>query len=289
MEKEAEEPKRLEPLAETKRHLYLLSGNECAFPGCTRRLINERGDWVGEHVHIRGVKGERFDETMTNEDRRHRDNLLLMCHDHHVETNDETVWTVRRLTETKLQHEARFHRALESYELRELPDGLIDLTRGQTYRKAANLRRFAEVLNMDFTNEELAPMLEEVNQLGTRLAGLTPRARSVLGVIIDRGDETRGDFTAPFEIPWPELRDLLGVSDLELTELMGSLDRHGFANSYIDEFEAPYPICVTNPEMASGWTFWKDLRVFCSRVDGGGLVADFLTVLDFSVLDSSGD
>jgi hypothetical protein len=51
-------------------------------------LVNHKAQWVGEVCHIEAALpgGERFNKAMTNEERRHRSNLLLMCHDHHVET-----------------------------------------------------------------------------------------------------------------------------------------------------------------------------------------------------------
>lgn len=274
-----EEPKRLEPLAPTKRHLYLLSGNECAFPGCSHRLLNELGGWVGEHVHIRGVKGERFDASMTNEERRHHDNLLLMCHAHHVETNDEKKWTVEGLTNLKLEHEARFRRGLELYELRELPDALIDLTRAQASVRPTNLRRYYDTIDLawDLTEDEIAQSIAEYKVLIEQLLLLTPRCRSLLGVVIDRGED---DGEGCFTIPWPEIRSLLGISDEELRELLEILKRYKLADWHMGEYQDPFPSVTTC------WLMWGELKEFLSKVDGGSPVADLLVSLDFSVMDS---
>ncbi|MFP8835702.1 HNH endonuclease signature motif containing protein [Hydrogenophaga sp. XSHU_21] len=106
----SERVKRLTPTPETIRRLFLLSGNQCAFPGCSHPIILEDGTYVGEICHICAAEkgGERFDETQTNEGRRHFDNLMLMCRDHHVLTNDEVHFTPNRMREMKAEHERRF-------------------------------------------------------------------------------------------------------------------------------------------------------------------------------------
>lgn len=95
------------PTLDTLRALFAKSGNTCAFPGCTQLLINEKNQFIGQVCHIRAAEslGERFDPTMTDEARRHFDNLVLLCYPHHVETNDVFEYTVPRLVQIKLEHE----------------------------------------------------------------------------------------------------------------------------------------------------------------------------------------
>jgi tetratricopeptide (TPR) repeat protein len=100
-----EQPKRLEPLKETTRRLYLLSGNQCAFPDCDNAMVNDDGVFIGNIAHIEGVKGERFNPRMTNEQRRSFENLVLLCYVHHQVTNDEVAWPVARMREMKAKHE----------------------------------------------------------------------------------------------------------------------------------------------------------------------------------------
>jgi hypothetical protein len=94
--------------------LYLLSGNQCAFPDCKHPIITTEGVYVGELCHICAAEtgGERFDPTQNNEDRRKFENLMLMCHDHHVLTNDVAQFPVERMRQLKADHEARFERGL---------------------------------------------------------------------------------------------------------------------------------------------------------------------------------
>jgi hypothetical protein len=106
--------KRLSPRSETVRRLFLLSGNQCAFPGCNHPIITKDGHFVGEMCHIRAAEtgGERFDSTQNNEDRRDFSNLILMCHDHHVVTNNVADYPVERMCQMKADHESRFESGL---------------------------------------------------------------------------------------------------------------------------------------------------------------------------------
>lgn len=59
-----EAPKRLRPTAETARKLYLLSGNCCAYDGCSQPLMTPDGVLVGEIAHIEAAMpgGAVFEE-----------------------------------------------------------------------------------------------------------------------------------------------------------------------------------------------------------------------------------
>lgn len=108
--------KRQAPTADTVRRLFLLSGNQCAFPGCNHPIITGDGTYVGELCHICAAEegGERFDHKQDNEDRRQFDNLLLLCRDHHVVTNDVVEYPVERMRKMKADHECRFTNGLAS-------------------------------------------------------------------------------------------------------------------------------------------------------------------------------
>ncbi|WP_252180148.1 hypothetical protein [Endozoicomonas sp. 4G] len=104
-----EKVRRLEPLPETKRELFLLSGNKCAFPSCEQILLNQFGHFIGEICHIEAAKsgGERFNPNQTNEERRHISNLVLMCPTHHEVTDNVQKYPVRKMQEIKRLHESK--------------------------------------------------------------------------------------------------------------------------------------------------------------------------------------
>ena len=105
-----EERKRLTPTKDTLRELYLKSGNQCAFPACSRLMIDSDGTFVGQICHIEAAEqgGERFNPNQTNEECRGFSNLVLMCYEHHVATNDVTRYTVSYLQRLKAELEAKF-------------------------------------------------------------------------------------------------------------------------------------------------------------------------------------
>ncbi|WP_146164895.1 hypothetical protein [Desulfonatronum sp. SC1] len=123
-------PKRLAPKSDVLRRLYLLAGNQCAYPDCNHPIILQDGTYVGELCHIRAAEsgGERFDETQTNEDRRSFENLLFLCHDHHVITNDVSLYPPERMEEIKSKHESNFAKGiagLERAEGIEISDSIV--------------------------------------------------------------------------------------------------------------------------------------------------------------------
>ena len=99
---------RFAPKLKTLKALFARSGNQCAFPGCRQPLVNHKHQIIGEVCHIEAAMsgGQRYNARQTHEDRRAYDNLLLLCHPHHIETNDVDEYPVERLREIKQIHEA---------------------------------------------------------------------------------------------------------------------------------------------------------------------------------------
>lgn len=102
--------KRLAPTAETLKMLLLRSGNKCAYPGCDHVVFNDKDKLVAECCHIEAALpgGERYNVNQTEENRRSIENLLFLCHKHHVETDDVNIYTVEKLKKIKQDHEDNF-------------------------------------------------------------------------------------------------------------------------------------------------------------------------------------
>jgi len=100
---------RLKIKTATLKALFLASGNRCAFPSCKRALRNQRGKLVIEICHIEAANedGPRFNSEQSDEERRHYDNLILLCPTHHEETHDEGAYSADDLREMKRDHESR--------------------------------------------------------------------------------------------------------------------------------------------------------------------------------------
>jgi len=101
---------RLPPTPTTIKRLFSLSGNRCALPGCTTSaLVLNDGTIVAEICHIEGAEpgGERFNENMTDEQRRAFENLMLLCAVCHKRSDNVDLYPVETLVEIKQSHEAK--------------------------------------------------------------------------------------------------------------------------------------------------------------------------------------
>jgi hypothetical protein len=98
---------RLTPTTDIIRALFARSGNQCAFPGCTHSLINPKNQFIAQICHIESAQpgGERYNKNQDDESRRGYDNLILLCYQHHVETNDILEYPVEKLKKLKYDHE----------------------------------------------------------------------------------------------------------------------------------------------------------------------------------------
>lgn len=97
----------------TLKRLFALSGNECAEPNCTKRLVAKDGmSIIAKICHIEAAsnEGARYNPHMTDEERRHFDNLILLCdEDHTIIDNkaNESRFPVLLLKEWKRNHEGK--------------------------------------------------------------------------------------------------------------------------------------------------------------------------------------
>jgi len=103
----------------TKRNLAFLSGNKCANPECNVSLYtSDMTRSIGEAAHIAGEKPEaaRYDQNMTNEERRHINNLIYLCANCHTQIDGDIEgerYSVTLLHEWKKKHEDKVFRLLD--------------------------------------------------------------------------------------------------------------------------------------------------------------------------------
>ncbi len=93
----------------TIKRLFALSGNQCSFPGCGKELVNDKHAKNSNICHIEAASkgGERYNPDMTDKQRADYPNLILLCVDHHDETNDVDKYSVKALKEMKSTHETK--------------------------------------------------------------------------------------------------------------------------------------------------------------------------------------
>lgn len=101
-----------EPKPSTVRRLDTLSGNECACPTCTKKLIGEDNKSIISkicHISAASPGGPRYNPLMTDEQRRSFDNLILLCDEHHIiidNKDNEAEFPVELLKKWKRDHES---------------------------------------------------------------------------------------------------------------------------------------------------------------------------------------
>lgn len=118
----------------TIKKLYALSGNNCSFPGCTVKLLNNVDDKNLSNIcHIEDAnqsthQSDRYNSNMTDKERSGYDNLILLCPNHHVETNDPKKYTVEGLRKMKKDHETSVEQlSLNNNQMAKYPSLLSDL------------------------------------------------------------------------------------------------------------------------------------------------------------------
>ena len=97
------------------KKLYALSGNQCAFPDCKVVFVNSDEETnISNICHIEAAElgGQRYNPNSTDEYRRSYDNLILLCPNHHIQTNDVNKYTVEVLRKMKKDHEDKIRQLL---------------------------------------------------------------------------------------------------------------------------------------------------------------------------------
>ncbi len=148
--------------AKDLRVLFTQSGNLCAFPGCTSRLVESEtptDDAVNvndiAHIVADSRQGPRGHVKMTEEARNHHSNLLLFCTKHHriVDTQPRT-YSVPVLQQIKKDHLARVAKLTGHVDV-PAPD-LIDETVHSSIMAVTHMPAFVYAAPCKFADDEAA-------------------------------------------------------------------------------------------------------------------------------------
>lgn len=236
---------------------------------------------VGEIAHIEGALPDsaRFNPQMTNEERRAYDNLLLLCGTDHTIVDDDTdTWTVAKLRDLKQKHEAIYTQAVDK-----LRQQVGDITEGVTYTPATNGLAIPDLKSLDA--DERAESCALINRFAERLTRIPVDARSLLALVVARGDEVSGWDGPMWEmtIPVPFLRSLADCSASKLRQHADVLEHFDLLYRVDDVFEGPPIYVARNSTGDIGWPLFHDIR----RATGGdpAAIRQILCDLDFSLLD----
>lgn len=278
-------PKRLTPLASALRELFLKSGNLCAFPDCHHIMMDAAGTFVGQVCHIEAAEigGERFNPAMTNEDRRAVRNLMLMCYDDHVRTNDTAAFPVAKLQEMKADHERRF-----SHPDRAMLAKLTDWTDADIPKEPVSLHAMNDVLAWKLTNLELQEPLRELSTYIAIFRAVPIETRRFLGVVIARAHKMRDRPVvnrrgAGVKIAFDDVTAALRLSDAAIHDLVTALDNYGLGDLHerdSDSYRTQYAIRIR--DIGDSWG-WMEIAAFAD-VKSIELAA-FTEDMDFARLD----
>lgn len=299
---EPEKPSRQAPKFETLRKLYVLSGNLCAYPGCNKLLLDANANFVGQICHIEAASpgGERFNPNMTNEERRHFDNLMLMCYDHHIETNKVAEYPVERLKSFKREHEAKF--STEAL-VQSILNSLRDYTEhGADFEKVKSLENLFDTLyppNIQSRRpvEVIERDCDAFNQTIEQYLKLSLPARRLFLIGLKHSHH-------PFYTQWRLDTDVLYVEFSEIANKLNMtfrLNRENDIGSLVDEIESNglmhvsefdvgydrivprYTYTAVNPKLEASEFIWLYIKDFCEKTNKD--VVSFVSDLDFSELD----
>lgn len=110
----------------TVKRLFALSGNECYAPNCSRNFIAEDEKTIVAkicHIEAASPNGPRYNPSMTDDERRAFENLLLLCDEHHeiidnplneIDYPKELLFEWKRDHENKLLNKKMTHSTLLS-------------------------------------------------------------------------------------------------------------------------------------------------------------------------------
>lgn len=213
---------------QTLKRLFAYSGNQCARPGCKGYLVDDGGTMLGKvaHIHAAGRKGPRFEPNMSNEARRHFDNLLVLCGPCHDVIDDrarEAEFPAPLVRQWKTAREARFQRAE-----RELINRYRDSTRDAVPTYPATLHALAAALD-DPTLRDDRESIDGIRGFVEKLRGLPLEVRSFAMEVADR--MLRLDRSM---LLVADVQRALGLDEGELKTLIDLLDEHGLGDAHED-------------------------------------------------------
>lgn len=261
--------KRLNPTKNVLRELYLKSGNRCAYPGCGRNILSDNGDFIGQICHIEAAMpgGERFNENQTNEERRSVSNLMIMCYEHHIKTNNVAEYSVERLKEMKKNHEQTFGGVDEK-----LFKSIADLTEGQSYQYCVSLEKINSVLEWGNSGDDLLDDVSSFNSLLDELRKLSPDTRAVFRLMLERANKDS-------EILLEEIKEITGVDSILMHSKI--LEKYKFI-TLPEWHDSGHPVCYIQEKY--GWNIFEHIIDFSRKTPFS--LREIIEDLNFTVFDT---
>lgn len=225
--------KRLKPRTDTLRELYIFSGNMCAMPDCKTLLIDEYGTWIGEVAHIYAASngGPRANTSLSQEERRDAENLILLCRNCHRKIDDKVEqYPAKILIKIKERHEGPYRKGLEQAELKDCMD-----------EYTPKLPDSLGALGIMRSDEEYEDVRESLENVTDRLSKVPPDTRDFLAKCIKRSSARQSRAgNEELEVLAAEIKKSLSrhgiqISNKELHNHVRILEKYNFA--YYEEID----------------------------------------------------
>ena len=222
--------------------------------------MDEDGNFVGEICHIEAAKtgGERFRADMMDEERRSFKNLLLLCHRHHVVTDNVEKYPVAALQEMKAIHERKFAQIEEKMSATITDESLEAETSDAT----------SLIGLLGPVDENRSMEIKRINKYASRLRELPVETRRFLSIAVRRAYEQAvrerdlggmGNST----VNPTELQKATRLSNEEMREQVRILDEHGFASVDDDDGNGRWTLYIYGQK---SWTrLPEDIARFCKE------------------------
>ena len=281
-----ETTRRLTPKSDVLRQLYLLSGNQCAMPDCDHVIIDGNGVVLGHVCHIRAAMpdGARFDGSMTNEQRREVENLVLMCGGHHTQIDSksyEETYTLSVVTKIKTDHEGKF-KGVGSSLRKAFRDNYADVTDSLVPTKPKTFARLELVLpDCSLEPTDKPARKKQVNALIEKLEIIPPDHLAFILAIIRRAIKLKVDDTILVHVD--DAAAALSISPQNLKKLGDALERYDIGGIDLfgtDRGTDEYHVWIRQP---SDYLTWQNISAFCHKENIK--FEDFVLKLRFAALD----
>ncbi|HDR4448814.1 TPA: HNH endonuclease [Bacillus cereus] len=271
-----EEVKRLKIADTVLRELYIFSGNQCAFPGCSHNIVNEDGTYIAQICHIEAASegGQRFNSSMTNDDRRALSNLMLLCYEHHKTTDNTEIYTVEKMQEMKANHEGKFKNLFDDMNKRLI----TDITKKQEFCPPNSLTSINNVLKWGICEEDLQGTIEGLTTIVNQsLQKIIPEGRIVFCTMLER---LSGKY-----ILLDEIQGVLNLTSYQMGKNIDELIKYGLITEPFQDYfftGCRGPVCEVK-EMDPWDKIWSNLKEYCNIT--GIKLEELIVNLKFDLLD----
>lgn len=261
------------------KQLFGLSGNRCAYPGCTQPLFADGTGYV-EICHIAAAEkgGPRYREDMDDEQRRAIENLILLCRNHHGQVDDRnSPITGETLLTWKRNHEAPFSDVRHLFRAE-----VIDIVGARTPKPPTNLRALLATYPSQYTPGDVAGEVAPMTAFMERIRNLTPGDLGDMELVIRhcvRGADKERLGGNGLRIDANEAAQILRKDPTQLAELCRRLEHYGIGS--LDEDFDGWTVNLNSP---TDWIGWRELASAAQKlgVDLHALLQD----QDFTILDA---